>query len=260
MGHALGTKDEIVFLQEKIARLLDKYQTTLKEIEGRKLGHFKKRPEHGTIYYIDLDAGNDGDTGLDKDHAWLTLAQFTVVLGKNPGDLAKVRANTDEAMGGQLSFDEDGDQDDYIEIRGCSVADDPWGDVSNVKPILTFGDNPVSAVGRDDDFYKLNRLVIKESGSADGNLQLRDARNWYLLDSEFIENSNAAGKGVYLFGAKGIIIEGCTFQDNLGYNIYSIRSNAKIKSSTFNGGGATTDYGIYGDQASFIEAVSCNFG
>lgn len=250
--------DDIKFLREKVKRLEDKEKATIKEIEGRKLGHFKRDP-HGTLYYIDLDAGNDGNTGLTILLPWLTLAQYTTTTVRNPGDIAKVRAATDELMAIDLVFDEDGDIDDYIEIRGCSIVDDPWSDGSDVKPILTFGDNNNQAHLEGDNFWKFNRMIIKESADVWGNLRLSSVGFCYILDCELTDNSNAAGRGSTIGAGSLGIFENCIFKDNIGINLKVDGGIAKLINCALDGGVTTTDYGLYLKNAK-AECVDCDFG
>ena len=266
-GYVPALKEDILLLQEKMTRLTDKFETVLKEIEGRRLGHFKNRPEHGTTYYIDLDAGNDGNDGLGTGTAWLTLAKYTTTTVRAAGDEAKVRANTDEAMAADLVFDEDGDEDNYIEIRGCSVADDPWGDSSNVKPILTFGDNVAQVNLNDDNFWKIDRMIVKESADVYGNMFIGNVMNAYIKDSEFTDASHATtARGVSLATVTGVLFDGCVFKDNIHHNMWSQNpSRWKLKSCTFNGGALGTQYGIrtntdLGRGHNIIEAIDCDFG
>ena len=46
--------------------------------------------------FIDLDSGNDGNTGVDKDNAWLTLDKYTTVTSLFAGDKASVRRGTSQ--------------------------------------------------------------------------------------------------------------------------------------------------------------------
>src|SRR4030042_124906 len=121
---------------QKIRRLEDKYYTVKQELAGRDLGHFKRKELYGTTYFQDPVDGNDANTGLSIAQAWLTVAKYTSVTVRTAGDILKVRANKTETIAAIVNFDEDGTKNALTEIRGCSIADDPWSDGSDVKPIF----------------------------------------------------------------------------------------------------------------------------
>ena len=256
--------EEIANLTRKINRLKDKRITCEKELEGRDLGTIVRdfKDFHFTVYYIDLDAGNDGNTGLDAaGEEWLTLAQYTTTTVRTAGDIAYVRANTDETMAAVLNCDEDGNQDAFIEIIGCDdVTNDPWSDGSAVKPILTFGDSANNWQLNTDNYWKITRMVVKEANLTTGNLYVTNSRGTYLLNSEFTDNPNASGMGVLFNSGFWSTVDGCTFQDNLGSGTDIRYSWVRFKSCTFNGGGTTTDYGIKVGNGSHVECVDSSFG
>lgn len=252
-------KSDLLSMKDKVMRIADKYWAVKWELEGRKLNIFKRNPV-GTIYYIDLDNGNDSNDGLSTSQAWLTIQKYTSVTVRSPGDIAKVRANTSQTATAVINCDEDGNDDNYIEIRGCSVADDPWGDASDVKPILTFGDGAYYLYVYNDDFWKLNRLVVKEANSSSGNIYIKYARGIYLLNLDSIDNSNSGGKGINLLDAINFIIEGCSLKDNLDTNIYAKTSKGQIINTSLDGGATTTDRGLYAFHSSYVEIVESEFG
>ena len=254
----LDDVDLYLAIQEKIERLTDKYWTCKKEKEGRDLGHFNRTELHETIYFIDLDNGNDANTGLNATgQEWLTLAKYTTTTVRTAGDIAKVRAATSEVMGGNLVFDEDGNQDDYIEIRGCSIADDPWSDGSDVKPSLSFGDTANELSALDDDYWKINRLIVKESTNPGGGASIGlSCNNWYFLACEF---TDCGAIGAELDWAS-VLFEDCIFQDNTTSSLFVYASYAQLVGCTFNGGPLGTDNGIITHRDAYIELVDCSFG
>jgi hypothetical protein len=261
-GHVPSIEEEILFIQKKIKRLSGKYETTLNEIKGRKLGHFKKRPEHGTLYYIDLDGGNDGNDGLSIGQAWLTLEKYTTVTARSAGDIAKVRANTTQTKtDADIVLDEDGSVDERIEIRGCSSSDDPWGDGSDVRPILTFDDNEYRIYPSHDHFWKISRLIVKKSGHTNGNIYSYSCRGWHYIDCDFMDCSGTIGYGVQLGQInREMLFENCLFKNNRRFNFLTVNSHAKLKNCTFDPGTINTWYGVGFENSSRVELIDCNIG
>lgn len=253
--------EEKVFLEEKIARLADKYKGVKDEIAGRKENKFTRKPI-GTSYYIDLDNGNDGNDGLSKDNPWLTLEKYTTVTVRSPGDIAYVRAGTTETKTDtNLQLDEDGHVlNSRIEIIGCdSVTNDPWNDGSDVLPILSFGDSNYCIYASVDGYWKMQRMSVIESNSNYANLYLSDCCMWYLLNCEFRDQNRSGGSGLFQNGSYGLVIEDSMFHSNKGYNFKCVGSGAKIIKSTFNGGTATTNYGVFAEESSQVEIIDSDF-
>ncbi len=253
------------FLNAKILRLTDKYATCKKMYDLRQAKSVPTTKEwamHGTIYYIDLDAGNDGNTGLSIAQAWLTLEQYTTTTVRTAGDIALVRANTTETVGANdIVFDEDGTVNSYISIIGCdSVTNDPWGDSSDVRPIIDFGDQIKNMVFSSDNYWKLERLDIIQSADTAGNLYIYNSYGVYVLNCIVRDNSAASLQaGLRVTYGRNCIVENCTFQDNISKNIYTSNSELKIINCTFNGGATTTDYGLWvGFGFAFI--INSSFG
>lgn len=252
--------DEYIFLKIKIDRLADKYLTVQKEKEGRDLGIFKRTELHHTDYFIDLDAGNDANTGLSIAQSWLTLAKYTTTTARTAGDRAFVRANTSEVMGASLAFDENGNQDNLIQIIGCdSVINDPWTDGSDVKPTLSFGDGNFSAIPAGDSFWKISRLGIKESGSNNGNIYFSGNSNyWHLYQCELYDCSGGSGVGSKILQSL-VTYEECAFLNNINVNLsVSYGGKAKAIKCTFDKGTATS-IGLRVDYNAEVECVECDF-
>lgn len=231
--------------QEKLARLDDKYACVLKEIEFRKKG-LVKRKIHGTTYYIDLDNGDDAKDGLSPANAWKTIEKYTTVTARSAGDIAKVRANTSETPSADINFDEDGTVNSLIEIKGCSSTDDPWEDGSDVKPIITFGDASYQFAFYGDNYWKLTRLDVKESGDGAGAIRVRRL-GWTFLEDCDIHDNDVGGCGVEVSVAS-VRLTGCSLYSNGSKHIYETADGyCELDNCTLNGGVATTDYGIYSD-------------
>ena len=162
-------KEDMRSLVAKALRLAEKYWAVRYEIEGRQKGFFVRKPV-GTIYYIDLNAGNDANDGLSTSTAWLTIEKYTTVTVRSAGDIAYVRAATAEIPVGNILFDEDGNRDNRIAIIGCdSVVNDPWNDSSNVLPIINFNGTAYSGAKDANDYWYVERLDIKDGATVYGS-------------------------------------------------------------------------------------------
>jgi len=255
-------KGELEGMKSKIMRIADKWLAVKREIEGREKGWFKREPV-GTVYYIDLDGGNDAADGLSTANAWLTIEKYTTVTARSAGDIAYVRAGTSQSKtNADILVDEDGNEDNFIQIIGCdSSVNDPWGDASDVKPSLSFGDAAYKLYFNGDLWWKLERLVVKESGGTYGNVYVLGSCNFRCLDCAFTDDSYASGYGLYIQNSSNVRLENCIFKDNLGTNLYLRRgARVKIDSCTFDGGVLTTDYGIRLDTGASCEIVDSSFG
>lgn len=248
-------KDELLSLKDKVIRLADKYWAVKWEIEGRRLDIFKRKPV-GTVYYIDLDGGNDGNDGLSTGNAWLTIEKYTTVTVRSAGDIAYVRANTDETVGAaDIILDEDGTQDSFISIIGCdSVTNDPWSDGSDVKPIIDFNAGAYSVRMDNDDFWYFERLVI--TGSGDNGFEQARTIFSKFKSCEFTDNV----VGVSSFLRSEVFYEGCIFSDNTTTGIDMQAGIVQLDECTFDGGAGGQTYGIRSWYGGFIEANNCDFG
>jgi len=255
-------EEELEFLNAKILRLTDKYATCKKMLalrEAKAVPITKEWAMHGTIYYIDLDGGDNGNDGLGTGTAWLTLEQYTTTTVRTAGDIAYVRANTDETVGVTIAFDEDGTVDASISIIGCdSVTNDPWSDSSDVRPIVDFnsGSYDLHLIG--DHYWKLEKLDITSGRSAWGNVYSYATYDMHFKDCIFRDYSSASTRGaIYSLFAYSLKIENCDFYDNTPYSIYSANGNIIINNCTFNKG--TTGLGglfLYGGNNTIIENTS----
>jgi len=197
--------------------------------------------------------------GTSTSTPFVHLNQFTTDTARSAGDILKVRANQTHLYAGiDIVFDEDGNANNMIEIRGCSSTDDPWGDGSDVRPVIGFGDSDYEIQLNGDDFWKLSRLECIESSDSYGILFIYNAHN-HVIDSCVFRDASSVGLRPY--GVCGILIQNCSFYNNTSYNIYSqTGSKCKCVGCSFDGGAATTDYGIYIASASVIELINCSFG
>lgn len=193
--------------------------------------------------------------------AWKTISQYTSVTGRSPGDIAYVRANTDEIRTANGVFDEAGSVAEYVQIIGCdSVVNDPWEDGSDVKPIIDFNDASYY-MELESAFWKITKMHFRQGGGTNGNFKVGgNVTNVHFKEVEFRDASNAAGKGCYLERGYNVLFEDCVFKDNLYTNLQLERSHARIKGGTIDGGTETTDYGVFGFFGSQIEIVDTEIG
>jgi len=195
--------------------------------------------------------------GTSTSTPFVHLNQFTTDTARSPGDILKVRANQTHLYAGiDIVFDEDGDANNMIVIRGCSSTDDPWGDGSDVKPIIGFGDTSYQLYLNSDDYWKFARLESIESSSAYGIVRVRYSHNVSFNNCIF---RDASSIGVYLIYSGNISFEDCSFYSNSARNFFSDGSRFWCEGCAFDGGAATTDYGIY-ILGSFGEIIACSFG
>lgn len=206
----MSEQDETTLL-EKLERLKDKYACALKEWEFR-VQKKVKREYHHTLYYIDLNGGNDGLTGLSTAQAWLHIEQYTTVTVRTAGDIAKVRANTTEIPVGHIVTDESGTPAALCEIRGCSSIDDPWGDASDVLPIIDFNNGAFRVDITGDSWWRLYRLEITNNNTTD---LVRLGYTGNIVEACDIHTSSYGGCiGILCFTySSGHIVKDCDIHD-----------------------------------------------
>jgi len=240
---------DVVYSYATIGRMREKLAAALKEKEYREKGIFvdvkKKitgenifsREIRGSIYYIDLDGGNDGDTGADVGHAWLTIEQYTSVTARTAGDIAYVRAGTTETVGAaNITFDENGNANDLIYLIGCdSVINDPWGDASDVKPILDFNSGAYYFYTYTRNYWWFANLEFNNSISTTATIYMRGGPCFY----DNIDVSDNVG-GLYVYTNGNSIISNSDFHSNTVYGIYVMGGAAYLKDVNIYGNG----YGI----------------
>lgn len=250
-------------LEAKLLRIADKWKTVLQEIEGRSKGFFNKRKIHFTDYFCDPAGGNDGNTGLNIGQAWLNLERYTETLVKIAGDRLFVRANTtDTQNASDLEFDESGNRNVRISIIGCdSTVNDPWGDGSDVKPVVDFAGAAFQALMMSDDFWYIERIGFKRSDDTNGNMYIYVADYGYFKGCEFYEHVGNR-YGAYVRNTEGTTFEDCSFIDNGSRNANLNEAwGAKFVTCTFNGGGINnSDVGIYAGGGSDVTVIDSSFG
>lgn len=230
------SEDDILDLKpvkDKVKRIARKLRGVNAEIEGRSRGFFGPgltydRKYIGTTYYIDLDAGNDGNNGLAIGTPWLTLAQYTTTTVRTPGDRALIRANTTEAIGATVQFDEDGDEDDLIYIIGCNSQSpfDPWGDADDTMPIFNGGGAGRYMNVQDDSYWAFQNFTMRFSGSGNGNLYLYNAFGHRFNNCWF--NDNPATYGIRARNSRDAIFTDCHFNQNSSSGIADVTAGCQL--------------------------------
>ena len=255
---------EVAILISKIARLQDKLITCQKELQGRDLGTLPRLAKdlHHTLYYIDLDEGNDGSAGTAIGTAWLTIAKYTTTTVRTAGDIAYVRANTSQdSSGSSIIVDESASSKALIQLIGCdSVTNDPWSDGSDVKPFVSFGDTSENFIMSTDSRWGFTRLVFKESTSSFGVFGCYYGGSTKWIDCEFTDHSGGNVSGFKAQISGYMEFENCIFKDNLFYNAWMVRSSAKFVGCAFDGGVTTTNKGLYASENSLLEVIDSAFG
>lgn len=239
------------YLMHKLARLTAKKRAVMHKINN--VGDTGK--EHKTVYYIDLDAGNDGNTGLSTVQAWLTLQQYTTNTVRTAGDIAYVRANTSQVLAANVVFDEDGTVTDFIKIIGCdSAVNDPWGDGSDVKPIVDCGGAANQLLLIDDNCWWIERFNISNGTS---NVIYYIRSNAGVCKDCDIHDNTTQGCEAYM---SNILFTGCSFYSNINTSLKIVLSHTNILNSKFDGGVATTDIGLMNNGGAIVELDNCDFG
>jgi len=189
--------------------------------------------------------------------AYNTIEEYTTTSARSAGDIAYVRANTDEIPGADIICDEDGWNSALIYIIGCdSVTNDPWSDGSDVKPIIDNNSGSYGLRFEADKYWQVERLSFKNSSSSSGAVFVE--RNVYTLlkDCDFIDNS----RGVVISRRSTIHAVGCLFEDNTTAGVQSEGGKGLFETCTFDAGAGGQTYGVsasYGIDAEFID---CSFG
>ena len=253
----LDVVPDIRALNDKLMRIAGKYTVVVEELNGRKIGKFGPglefdRVYHGTTYYIDLNAGNDSNTGLSIAQAWKTLEKFTILTVRTPGDIAYIRANTSEIPAADIDFDEDGDKDNLIYIIGCDSTTDPWGDGSNVKPIINFNSNTRSMHFFNDKYRKIQGIEIQGSTCLYGCIYIQTSPYVYIENCVFSSSST----GTFILESSGVTFTDCAF-DGCSAGVRAYQGNYHFKGCTFDNCG----YGVFwGDHSVRTEFTDCLFG
>lgn len=249
---------DIIPLEEKIERRWDKFIACVEELRLREEGKVD-RDTHWSTYYIDLDSGNDSAAGNTTGTAWLTLEKYTTTTVRSPGDVAYVRANTDETPVGDIAMDESGDADALIKIIGCdSVTNDPWSDGSDVKPKIDFAGGNIQLIVNKH-YWWVERLDFDESSDANGAIYVASTNNCHIVSCDI--HDTTGGKGVYVNNSASITFDGCEFTNNSSRSLDTIITTTFVRNCTFNDGVTdASNYAWNNTYASYVEFDTCTFG
>ncbi len=252
----------------KIERLALKYRDTLTEIRGRALAQFDRNPI-GTTYYIDLDSGSDSNDGLSISTPWLTVGQYTTTTVRSAGDIAKIRAGTSQVPTATIVADEDGTYTGgLIELRGCTSLDDPWGDGSNVRPLIDFNGGNYALDFDSDYLWGFYNLEVKGSAYNDWN-----TGQWGIYNPTYTEVKNCKvtearhatnAFGLLIAGMGHSIVEDSIFEGNRNVGLRIDQNHGCVRRSTFNGGGTysqdvglnTTNCEVVVEESSFGQTTA----
>lgn len=253
-------KKQFTNLEDKIFRITAKYRNVKSEIEGRRKGFLVRDPV-GTTYYIDLDGGNDGSDGLGTGTAWLTYQQYSTTTVRTAGDLARIRANTDQLQGAaDIAHDEDGTAALPIQMIGCSSlsGNDPWGDASDVLPEIDFQNNNNLLQMSGDAFWRFERISITGSIDQYGAYQVTN----YSQGVRFVGcelNGNRAGISV---AGASVTMDNCEASDNQDSG-FMTRAGGRLYcfSCVAEGGaGLNQDAGFDAAQYGLMVCINCDSG
>lgn len=241
-GEVIAARRQDDEIQRQIARLKDKYAVCYMEADYRGKGVVSRNPV-GTIYYCDFGGGNDANDGLSPGQAWQTLGQFLNVTVRSPGDILKCRANRVGVYAATQNLDENGSAAGLIEIRGCSIADDPWGDADDTMPtIQTTGAVTLAVFPWDTMWWRWYRFYVDPQHTANYAIQLTASHNW--LDTlvrsgaQFHQILSIYGGAVGSHGLFDINLRNCVFSSSITHFI-GIRGYAY--NCVFGFGGASDD-------------------
>lgn len=202
------------------------------------------------------------------------LNQYTTDTVRSAGDTLKVRANQTHVYKNiQINFDEDGTVASYLTVKGCDSSDDPFGDASDVKPIINFKTSGAEMYLYDDNFWLLQNLDIRGNNeNTSGGVFCSGGIAGFKIDSCILRGNTI---GLYFLIVNIIacpIITNCNFYSNDYYNVeldYLFYSASTIfRDCTFDAGSTTpADSNIYiykyasgyprGDVGLFLE--NCSF-
>ena len=213
----------------------------------------------------DLNATlKNAKTGTGIADAYCHINRATTDTVRSAGDIIKVRANQTHVYAGiNITFDESGTVNNYITLKGCSVSDDPWGDASDVKPIIDFSDtNFYVSLSRD--YWKFQRFEGKQSnGSYTAFLYIGIYAGYVQIDDCKIHD---CGTGVTHYGASVnsscARFNNCEFYSNFGSNLVISISIVELRNCVINGGaGVVAPYGIaFSNRGGIVYLYDTTFG
>lgn len=231
----------------------------VRQSDGTAWYEVSSTPNNDTITLVTnfQQATHTDDAGVSKNadvssmdgatiaNAFVSFNQYTKTEIRTADDVLFVRANETHGTNGvNITFDENGNYDDYIKIIGCdSVTNDPWGDSSDVKPIIDFENLSYQAYLLSDHYWYLERLSFKQSNTI---MVYNNQANYnYFKDCNFSDGNSSATTGLFLNKCGYITVDGCTFTDCFGNALRIEMAEVTVKNTTFTAGiDVGTDNGI----------------
>jgi len=153
--------------------------------------------------------------------AYAHLSQATTDSVRSPGDIIYMRANlTYTYKGVHVVFDEDGTISLPITLQGCSSTIDPWGDASDVVPIIDFGGTAVRLLIDGDDFWTRKNLDARNSIDVFGALGAINCQGTQIINCK--TSGNTTGISCILSSAIAgrAEIDGATITGNTESGLY----------------------------------------
>jgi len=179
------------------------------------------------------------------------------------GDIVKTRVATYTYAGVDIVVDDDATVSNRLTLKGASIADDPWSDASDVRPIIDFAETNNDFNLLFDDYWTIEHLAFTNSTSTIAvNISIVDGL--IIDDCKFYGNGNGTGdSALRLNNSPGAIIRNCIFDNNFGVSLdMSSQGLTLIEGCTFDGdtvgGGNGTNYGL--DHTGMIYIRDCIFG
>lgn len=180
-------------------------------------------------------------------------------VDKNPanGEAIKLRANQTHLVGGaQITLSAvDGTANAPNKLEGCTSADDPWSDGSDVRPIIDAESGSTSCVySYNGSYWEIRNLECINAQSQ--GIYLR-ATGRFEVENCLIHDNGA--RGIYIYTGT-VLIEDCVFYNNTTEQIKTYENSyTMIDGCTFNGGVGGTVNGIVMTE-SFCVVKNSTFG
>lgn len=246
------------YLEAKEIRLLDKLAAVIEEQRLRKDEVVVRTGIHdATPIYIDYDNGADINDGETIGNSIKNILTYTVTQARVPGDIGFLRAGITWDQGTEaadIGIDESGDLDEYISLIGCdSVTNDPWSDADDTLPIIDFEDANFNMYLVADDYWKFERIDIRQSGDTSGAIYSLICSGLLFESCTIRDGASNLVDGISI--AQGsCVIDTCTFQDCDGPAFAAGQADVYIKDCVIDAGaGVGSTYGIYALQGTQID-------
>lgn len=183
--------------------------------------------------------------------------QATTDTVRTAGDIIRTRGGLTYTYAGiDITFDEDGTANLFIELRGIYTAagDDSWGDGDIAKPVIDFGNTAFQMTTSLDRYWKIQSFQFVESADGAGALTASGGGG-VVDDCDFHDNAN-----IGLTVSNSALVTNCTFEDNGITNLRVAQAPATIDNCVFNGGASGTQRGISCENDVNIILLNSTFG